>query len=341
MAVLQRRQATALAGYEFIGIDVSKDTLHVSRRPLASESAKQAYSIIPNTAASIAELMSEVSKTSNGYYIFEATGVYSRRLEYHLSQHHAPFSKVSGLAVKNFSRSIGSLKKNDRRDALHIRQYGEDYELPQSRPLAAEKAERQRITQAIANMDKQLQNIDNQLHILDNEAFEMPEIRAAWRNVKETLVQERDKLRTQINTISDEKRQQGRELLKTIIGIGEVTSQMLMEATNGFEDFDKPKQVARFLGLIPVEDESGKGKKKKGICGTAYPKVRAKLYVAAGSAAQHNPICKQLYDRLRANGKSVKIARIAVAHKLVRIAHAVIKSGKPFDKNYHKIEPTE
>jgi transposase len=338
MAVLQRRQASGLESYEFIGIDVSKDTLHVSRRPCAGSSAKQAYSIIANDEASISRLLSEVS---NGYYIFEATGVYSRRLEYQLSVQHQPFSKVSGLAIKNFSRSLGSLKKNDCRDALHIRQYGEDYDLPQSPALSAEKVERQRIMQAIANMDKQLQNIDNQLHILENEAFEMPELRNSWRTIKDSIGQEREKLAAQISTLTDEKCEQGKNLLKTIIGIGEVTSQLLMEATNGFEDFDKPKQVARFLGLIPVEEESGKGKKKKGICATAYPKLRAKLYVAAGSAAQHNPVCKELYDRLRANGKPVKIARIAVAHKLVRIAHAVVKSGKPFDKNYNILTQTE
>ena len=338
MATVQRRQANGLEIQEIIGIDVSKDTLHISRCPLAEQTAKQAYTIIANTVEAITTL---INSAHQGYYVFEATGVYSRRLEYQLSQLNQPFSKVSGLAVKNFSRCLGSLKKNDCLDALHIRQYGEDYQLPQSRALSREKVERQRICQAVANMDKQLQNIDNQFHLLDNEAFEMPEVRNSGLNIKEKIEEEREKLKAQMNTLSDETRQQAQELLKTIIGIGDVCSSLLVEATNAFVDFEKPKQVARFLGLIPVDEESGKGKKKKGICGTAYPKIRAKLYVAAGCAARYNPVCKQLYDRLRAAGKSVKIARIAVAHKLVRIAVAVIKSGKPFDKNYHISVQTE
>ena len=338
MAALQRRQAKGLEIEEIIGIDVSKDTLHISRRPLAGQSAKEGYSIIANTEEAIVSLVNSIGQ---GYYVFEATGVYSRRLEYHLSELKQPFSKVSGLAVKNFSRCLGSLKKNDCLDALHIRQYGEDYQLPASPPLSSEKAERQRMCQAVANMDKQVQNIDNQIHLLDNEAFEMPEIRNSWLSIKEKIECERDKLTAKISTLSDETSQHAQALLKTIIGIGEVCSKMLVEATNAFADFEKPKQVARFLGLIPVDEESGTGKKKKGICGTAYPKIRAKLYVAAGSAAQHNPICKQLYDQLRARGKSVKIARIAVAHKLVRIAVAVVKSDRPFDKNYHFSATTE
>ena len=332
MASVQRRQANELEKYEFIGLDVSQATLHVSRRPPEGQSAKQAYSIISNDTQSIVSLLKSVKK---GYYVFEATGVYSRKLEYQLSQLNLPFSKVSGLAVKNFSRCLGSLKKNDCLDALHIRQYGEDYQLPVSRPLSSEKVEHQRISQAVANMDKQLQNIDNQLHLLDNEAFEMPQVRESWLSIREKVEEEREKLAAQINTINDEEKQKAQDLLKTIIGIGEVTSKLLIEATNAFQNFEKPKQVARFLGLIPVDEESGKSKKKKGICGTTYPHIRAKLYVAAGSAAQHNPVCKQLYDQLRARGKSVKLARIAVAHKLVRIAVGVIKSGIPFDKNYH------
>jgi transposase len=60
--------------------------------------------------------------------------------------------------------------------------------------------------------------------------------------------------------------------------------------------------------------------------------------VAAGSAIRCNQTCKELYDRLRANGKPVKVARIAVVHKLIRIAFGLIKSNKPFDPLYETIE---
>ena len=41
MASVQRRQANELEKYEFIGLDVSQATLHVSRRPPEGQSAKQ------------------------------------------------------------------------------------------------------------------------------------------------------------------------------------------------------------------------------------------------------------------------------------------------------------
>jgi hypothetical protein len=59
------------------------------------------------------------------------------------------------------------------------------------------------------------------------------------------------------------------------------------------------------------------------------------LYLASLSAAQHNPAIKPFYDRLRAAGKSPKVARCAAARKLLHIAWAVATKGQPFDPHYH------
>jgi transposase len=320
----------------FTGIDVSKDDLHVSLRPLDGISPKLACSTIPNTVQAIQAFL---IKAPQAHYVFEATGVYSRRLEFSLSSLNIPFSKVNGLKAKSFALAMGGLKKNDRLDAISLRTYGEKCELNVSNPIDNQKILQQRYAQALNNIDKQLHNIHNQLHLLDYEAFEIDEIRQSFLNIQQTLFDEKDKILALIGSINTPNAQEGQALLKSIIGIGDVCAKLMWEATNGFIYFDKPKQAARIIGLVPVDDESGTIKRKRGICFTAHPKVRAALYVAAGSALQHNPFCKQLYQKLRAKGKAVKLARIAVVHKLVRIAHAVIKSGKPFDPNYVSLPP--
>jgi transposase len=334
MSTLKIKQHNSGIYPPYIGFDVSMDVLHTSRRPSEGHTDKQFYSEIPNNAASIRTFVSEQEEQKGAHYVFEATGVYSRRLEYTLSELGVPFSKVNGLQVKGFVHSIGGLKKSDCLDAIHIRQYGEMVELRTTPPLLADKAERQRTTQGLANIEKQLQNMANQLHLLDNEAFEMSALRESYTNIIAVLETEKAKMQDRLGCLDDESAKTGQTLLKTIVGIGDVTAKLLWEATNGFRDFDKAKQAARFLGVVPVDDESGKIRRKRGICQSAYPIVRAKLYVAAGSALQHNPACKELYQRLRARGKSVKVARIAVVHKLVRTAFGVVKSGKPFDPNY-------
>jgi transposase len=334
LKIKQKETSSLTLPNSFIGIDVSMSELHISRRPSEGESAKQGYGIIPNSVSSITEL---VTMYPEAHYVFEATGVYSRRLEYTLSELQKPFSKVNGLKVKGFITSIGALKKNDCLDAIHIREYGEKVDLKISKPLSSEQVIRQRHTQALGNIEKQLQNIDNQGHLLDNEAFEIPTLRESYSNIKAVLLEEKAKIQAYLGTLEDDSAKEGQALLKTIIGIGDVCAKLLWEATNGFQDFDKAKQVARFLGVVPVDEDSGKIRRKKGICQTAYPTLRAKLYVAAGSAIQYNPFCQALYQRLRARGKSVKLARIAVVHKLIRIAFGVVKSGKPFDPFYNTL----
>src|SRR5258708_35229829 len=58
--------------------------------------------------------------------------------------------------------------------------------------------------------------------------------------------------------------------------------------------------------------------------------------MAALSAAQHNPACKPLYQRVRArHPEQPSIAIGHVMRKLLHLALAVWKSGKPFDPEHY------
>lgn len=63
-------------------------------------------------------------------------------------------------------------------------------------------------------------------------------------------------------------------------------------------------------------------------------RLRTALYLATLSAAQSNLVIKTFYNRLRATGKPMKVARCAAARKLLHIAWAVVKKGQPFNPNY-------
>ena len=56
--------------------------------------------------------------------------------------------------------------------------------------------------------------------------------------------------------------------------------------------------------------------------------------MCALNAKETNPACKQLFDRMVANGKNKKLAVIAVCNKLLKQVMGVVKSGVLFDKNY-------
>ncbi|EIP96745.1 hypothetical protein OpiT1DRAFT_01168, partial [Opitutaceae bacterium TAV1] len=49
------------------------------------------------------------------------------------------------------------------------------------------------------------------------------------------------------------------------------------------------------------------------------------LYMAAVCAAQHNPVLKSFYQRLRSNGKLPKVALVAVMRKLSELLNLSLK----------------
>ena len=62
--------------------------------------------------------------------------------------------------------------------------------------------------------------------------------------------------------------------------------------------------------------------------------LRKALYLPALTAWRHNPIVRAFCERLKAHGKNGKLIAGAALRKLVHIAFAVLRSGKPFDPNF-------
>jgi transposase len=62
--------------------------------------------------------------------------------------------------------------------------------------------------------------------------------------------------------------------------------------------------------------------------------LRKALYMPAVVAKRHNPAIRAFCERLKANGKKGKAVICAAMRKLMHIAYAVLKSGKPFDPKF-------
>ena len=115
-------------------------------------------------------------------------------------------------------------------------------------------------------------------------------------------------------------------------GIGLVTAAWLLVATLDFSLGGGPAAVTAYAGLAPMPRESGRsirGRPHIGHGGNA--RLRTALYMATLSAALHNPVIKPFYDRLRAAGKPVKVARCAAARKLLHLAWALATKRQRFD----------
>jgi transposase len=123
--------------------------------------------------------------------------------------------------------------------------------------------------------------------------------------------------------------------LRTIPGIGLLTSTALVGFVGDVQRFPSGRHFAAYLGLTPREHSSGSRRRLGRISkqGDVYLRtllIHGARAVLIGAASQSNP------DRFRAWARELQRRRghnkaaVAVANRLARIVWAVWKSGTPF-----------
>jgi transposase len=124
-----------------------------------------------------------------------------------------------------------------------------------------------------------------------------------------------------------------RALLASIPGIGGKLSLWFLALFCG-RSFASARQAAAFLGLVPVEYQSGSSVlKRPRLSKAGDARWRARLFMPAIVAARWNPLVRAQYQRLLTAGKSKMNALGAAMRKLVHIAFGVLKHNRPFDPN--------
>jgi hypothetical protein len=101
------------------------------------------------------------------------------------------------------------------------------------------------------------------------------------------------------------------------------------------------EQVVAYAGLDPVYHQSGDGVSYSKISRRGKSVIRKLLYMPAQTAAMHNPVIKDFYDRLRGGGKTHRDALTACMGKMLKIAYALWVTEKNFDAEYAKKKATD
>jgi transposase len=118
-------------------------------------------------------------------------------------------------------------------------------------------------------------------------------------------------------------------------GIGVVTTAWLLVGTLNFEGRASAASASAYVGLVPLEHDSGSSVHRRAQIGHAgNGRLRTALYLATLTAVRFNPVIKAYSQRLRAAGKPNKVARCAAARKLLHLAWAVVTKRQPFDPTY-------
>lgn len=313
----------------YIGIDVSKDSF-VAAYPSKSGYTTKTFKNIANGVRQFINSLPE-----DCHCVMEATGNYSMLLLYLLQKANITVSMENPQKIKHFARAMLSTTKTDEIDAKLIAMYGEKMEPePYKIPSESILLLKQKRT-VLRQLKKQLTMWTNLQESMEPLPKKDPASKVAIEQTIKFLRKQISKLEDEITHLSNKEFKRQMELLTSIRGIGESIASALIIATGGFTYFSGAKQISRFLGLCPTYQQSGTSVNVKGhINRNGDTHLRSQLYIAALASIRYNAACKETFERLKAKGKSGKVAVIAIANKLIRQAFAVVTNDRPYIDGY-------
>ncbi len=258
----------------------------------------------------------------------ESTGTYGDLVANSLHDAGHVVSVVNPLRIKAYAVSRLSRNKTDKVDARLIAGFCQTQNPKQWFPPSPQVVKIQALSRRIEALEEMLQTEKNRLDVSPKDT------RSSINRVIKTLEKEIESLGKQIKDHIDQdpKLKNQNDLLKTIPGIGEKTSQMLLGEID-FERFDSARDVAAYAGVTPKQRKSGTSLNYTKLSKMGNSRLRKGLYFPAIVAGQHNQVIKAFAKRLANNGKSGKQIVCASIRKLLHIAFGVLKNQTPFDPN--------
>lgn len=322
----------------FIGIDVSKAKLDCSLLLDAAGSKRRAKSVA-NSRTGIAELLAWCAKQQVAVHelhaILEGTGVYHEQAALALADAGATVSIVNPAQVRDFGRSLGVRTKTDGVDSAVLARYGA---LLTPRPWTPPVQEARILQALLARREAVAQDLQRERNRLEKaEATDTPPL--IHQSLAESITfleQQLSKLQQDIDDHINKHPalKADRDLLTSIPAVGPQVGNHLLSVMHNHQ-FQSAEQLAAYLGLVPVERQSGTsihGRPRLSKAGPA--RIRAILFMAAVVGTQHNPHIKALYQRLQERGKTKMSALGAAMRKLVHLCFGVLKTRQPYQPNY-------
>jgi len=325
----------------YLGMDVAKAKLDCCL--LLDETAgRRKTKVVNNARPGIADLLAWVAKQNISpeclHVVMEATGVYHEQAAMALADAGVMVSIINPAQVKDFGRGLAVRTKTDGVDSFVLARYGALLKpaawtppAPEARMLQALLARREAIAQDL----QRERNRQEKCAATDTPQL----IRESLEASIEFLVKQLTKLQQDIDSHIDKHSNLKKDmaLLQSIPAVGPQVGGNMLSVMRS-HNFDSAEQLAAYLGLVPVERQSGSSVLGRARLSKAGPaRIRAVLYMAAVVATRYNPHVKAVYERLLARGKSKMSALGAAMRKLVHLCFGVIKNQKPYQHDYPKI----
>lgn len=268
--------------------------------------------------------------------VMEHTGVYSEQWAGLLFEQGMGCAIVNSSRVKFYTKAMGVRHKTDKSDALAILEFAKHFKPVMREPkqdserhLAALTQQRTTFVRMRASLATQGKSQARQPGI--PELLE-PERSAMFATMDATIQSLDTRIQEQIQ--AEPKLRRATVILDSMPGMGPVNIAQFCIHFKVIMDCNA-KQLTALTGFSPKHNQSGNsvhGRSK--IDKQGWAEMRKNLYMAANCAARHCPVFRGFKERLVAKGKTPRLAVVAVARKMLVIAHTLLHKDELFDPNY-------
>lgn len=312
----------------FIGIDIAKATFDVC----ISHDTRPRHRKFANTLHGFTQMWTWIGDVSPAqvHIAMEATGRYHLALANWAYAQGACVHVINPCHLKHYARSQPRRTKTDRADAaliaLYLTKHTDElraYQPPREAVLHLRELARRR--DQLLVMLKQETNRDGEL---DEEHV----AHQSHERLTTFLRHEIKEIDTQLAQLiaQDEALKRDEKLLRSIPQVGKVLAVTMLAELGEVEEYARAKDVTAWLGLAPLQHQSGTSVHRASRIGKGNTSLRKVLYMAA-LGAMSNTTWKPWIDPQVNRGKTGKKLLVALMDKLARVCWGVLKNRQPFD----------
>jgi transposase len=301
-----------------VGIDVANAPRDIALRPTDERWA------VANDDLGIAALVERLQALSPTLIVRDATGGYQRAVGAALAAARLPVAVVNPRQARDCAKATGQRAKTDARDARALAPVAEAGR-PAPRPLPEAPANERR---ALLARRRQLVTMrtaeQNRLGSAPSRLQTDLQAHLTW--LHERLAMLDDDLDTTLRASPVWRARE--ELWRSVPGLGPVCTRTLLLDLPELGPLSR-QRLAALVGVAPLHRDRGTRRGSRTI-GGGRAHVRATLSLRTLVAVRYHAVLKVFYERLRAAGKTAKVALAACMRTRWTILHAMGKHHTPW-----------
>jgi transposase len=316
-----------------VGIDVSSEELHVWQEEVEGRGKHKVFS---NSSSGISKLIGELQRKSfKGRIVMESTGRYHGLCAVLMAEAGLQVSVINPLIAKKYQQAKIRKTKTDKTDAKLLAEVAiKEKNLPLWTHTKADLRMRQRVS-TLKSLEKSLQRFSATLRdmkdVAEKTELALTEEEEKLEIILKDLRRQKERLEKEfvLKISTDQKHEKSYGLIRTVPGISPFMAALILFFYSHIEG-EKSKQWVAFTGLDISIFESGKWKGHGRLAKRGNRYLRKRWFSCAWGAMMHDEASRKYYQDLKDNGRKHREALNILARKLIRTAHAILKTQQPY-----------